>query len=124
MKSRLALSVLAMMSLTFAAKVPNDTVVDSGSFGVYVNGTRVATETCNVEQAAYGANGHGRFQRQREDFDQGERSRVQRISSAFGRQRLVDLHERSAEGRSYRLRIGWPGGRARLRESHHCDRVI
>jgi hypothetical protein len=55
MKFRLALSVLVMMSFTFAAKVPNDNVVDSGSFGVYVNGTRVATETFKVEQRANGS---------------------------------------------------------------------
>ncbi|MFL6436556.1 MAG: hypothetical protein ACJ71Q_03170 [Terriglobales bacterium] len=55
MKSRLAFSVLAMMSFTFAAKVPSDNVVDSGSFGVYVNGTRVATETFKVEQRANGS---------------------------------------------------------------------
>jgi hypothetical protein len=55
MKSRVVLSVLVMMSFTFAAKIPNDTVVDSGSFGVYVNGTRVATETFKVEQRANGS---------------------------------------------------------------------
>jgi hypothetical protein len=35
---------------------PTNNVVDSGSFGVFVNGNRVATETFNVQQSAEGSN--------------------------------------------------------------------
>jgi len=55
MKSRFVFSVFVLMSFSFGAKVPSDNVVDSGSFGVYVNGARVATETFKVEQRANGS---------------------------------------------------------------------
>ena len=46
---------LLITSLAFAAKVPSAQVVDSGSFGVYINGSRVATETFRIEQHADGS---------------------------------------------------------------------
>lgn len=48
-------AILAVVSAAFAAKVPNAQVVDSGSFGIYVGGKRVATETFKVEQRANGS---------------------------------------------------------------------
>jgi len=47
--------VVVVVSCAFAGKVPNVQVIDSGSFGVYVNGTRVATETFKIEQRANGS---------------------------------------------------------------------
>ena len=51
MKSSVAGVLILMMACwALAAKVPNSQVVDSGSFGVFINGKRVATETFNIEQ--------------------------------------------------------------------------
>lgn len=51
MKLRFAASLAILTACcAFAAKVPSAHVVDSGSFGVYINGSRVATETFKVEQ--------------------------------------------------------------------------
>lgn len=47
--------MVAVVSSMFAAKIPNAQVVDSGSFGVFVGGKRVATETFKVEQRAEGS---------------------------------------------------------------------
>jgi hypothetical protein len=47
--------IVAVVSSMFAAKIPNAQVVDSGSFGVFVDGKRVATETFKVEQRADGS---------------------------------------------------------------------
>jgi hypothetical protein len=56
MKSRLAvLALSAALPLAFAAKIPAAQVVDSGSFGIYVKGQRVATETFKIEQSASGS---------------------------------------------------------------------
>ena len=56
MKSRFALVViLTAFSFAFAAKIPNAQVVDSGSFGIYLKGQRVATETFKIEQNAAGS---------------------------------------------------------------------
>src|SRR5579864_5040927 len=55
MKYRLTALVIATIPLAFAAKIPNSQVVDSGSFGVYVKGQRVATETFKIEQNAGGS---------------------------------------------------------------------
>jgi hypothetical protein len=50
-----ALVITGMVSTAFSAKAPTFQVVDSGSFGVFVNGARVATETFKVEQNAEGS---------------------------------------------------------------------
>jgi hypothetical protein len=42
--------ILTMACFALAAKVPNSQIVDSGSFGVFINGKRVATETFKIEQ--------------------------------------------------------------------------
>src|SRR5437588_161279 len=56
MKFSFALAVTLMSgTLAFAAKVPSAQVVDSGSFGVYVDGKRVATESFKVEQRGTGS---------------------------------------------------------------------
>jgi hypothetical protein len=56
MKFRLAASVmLVMVAAAFAAKIPNAQVVDSGSFGIFIGGKRVATETFKVEQRPDGS---------------------------------------------------------------------
>jgi len=56
MKFRLATPViLVMVAAAFAAKIPNAQVVDSGSFGIFVGGKRVATETFKVERRADGS---------------------------------------------------------------------
>jgi hypothetical protein len=56
MKLRVAaLVIVVAIPLAFAAKIPNSHVVDSGSFGVYVKGQRVATETFKIEQNATGS---------------------------------------------------------------------
>lgn len=47
--------MVAVVSSMFAAKIPNAQLVDSGSFGVFVGGKRVATETFKVEQRADGS---------------------------------------------------------------------
>ena len=47
--------ILLAIPLAFAAKIPNAQVVDSGSFGIYVKGQRVATETFKVEQNPSGS---------------------------------------------------------------------
>lgn len=55
MRSRLSLFVVAAtIPFAFAAKIPSPQtqVVDSGSFGVYLGGQRVATETFKIEQRA------------------------------------------------------------------------
>jgi len=56
MKFRLpALVIMVSIPFAFAAKIPNAQVVDSGSFGVYLRGQRVATETFKIEQHASGS---------------------------------------------------------------------
>ena len=55
MKSYVAASLVLMTSFALAAKLPNAQVVDSGTFGVYINGSRVATETFRVEQRVEGS---------------------------------------------------------------------
>lgn len=56
MKFHFAASVVILTAaFALAAKVPSAQVVDSGSFGVYINGSRVATETFKVEQRADGS---------------------------------------------------------------------
>lgn len=56
MKFRFAAPVILIaVSSTFAAKIPSAQVVDSGSFGIFVGGKRVATETFKVEQRADGS---------------------------------------------------------------------
>ena len=56
MKFRFAILVmLSVASCAVAAKAPTGQVIDSGSFGVYVNGARVATETFKVEQRPDGS---------------------------------------------------------------------
>lgn len=50
-----SLVTLTVMPFAFAAKIPPSQVVDSGSFGVYVKGQRVATETFKIEQNAAGS---------------------------------------------------------------------
>jgi hypothetical protein len=56
MKSKVAiLIIIVTIPLAFAAKIPSSHVVDSGSFGVYVKGKRVATETFKIEQNASGS---------------------------------------------------------------------
>jgi hypothetical protein len=47
--------ITIVISSAFAAKIPNSQVVDSGSFGVYVSGKRVATETFHIEQGTGGS---------------------------------------------------------------------
>jgi hypothetical protein len=45
------ISIAAFISTaSLAAKAPNAQIVDSGSFGVYLDGKRVATETFKIEQ--------------------------------------------------------------------------
>src|SRR5438874_13304163 len=50
-------SFVMMMTIACAleAKAPSSQVIDSGSFGVFVNGRRVATETFKIEQRAGGS---------------------------------------------------------------------
>ncbi len=66
MKSRLTETVLLACVLACAgsvavardkekAKQPGSQVVDSGSFGVFSSGTRIATETFSIEQSATGS---------------------------------------------------------------------
>lgn len=56
MKFRLGAAVIVVViSSALAAKVPNAQTVDSGSFGVYINGKRVATETFKIEQGPDGS---------------------------------------------------------------------
>ncbi len=56
MKFRFAIIVIIFVaSCAVAAKAPSGQVVDSGSFGVYLNGARVATETFKIEQRAEGS---------------------------------------------------------------------
>ncbi|HWC19522.1 MAG TPA: hypothetical protein VG498_21095 [Terriglobales bacterium] len=55
MKFHFAASVILTAAVAFSAKVPTAQVIDSGSFGVYINGARVATETFKVEQRADGS---------------------------------------------------------------------
>ena len=51
MKSSFAsVVILTMACWALAAKVPNAQIIDSGSFGVFINGKRVATETFKIEQ--------------------------------------------------------------------------
>lgn len=55
---KFTLTIIVMfMTITYAleAKAPIPQIVDSGSFGVFVNGRRVATETFKVEQRAGGS---------------------------------------------------------------------
>lgn len=56
MKFRFATVVICVtVAAAFAAKIPSAQVVDSGSFGIFVGGKRVATETFKVEQRADGS---------------------------------------------------------------------
>ena len=56
MKFRFAAIVITFVaSCAVAAKAPIGQVVDSGSFGVYLNGSRVATETFKIEQRGEGS---------------------------------------------------------------------
>ena len=56
MKSILTTLVfITVIACALAAKAPTVQVVDSGSFGVFVNGRRVATETFKIEQHAGGS---------------------------------------------------------------------
>jgi hypothetical protein len=56
MKFRFATVVIIFVaSCAIAAKAPSEQVVDSGSFGVYLNGARVATETFKIEQRPEGS---------------------------------------------------------------------
>ncbi|PYY04056.1 MAG: hypothetical protein DMG64_05690 [Acidobacteria bacterium] len=50
-------SFVMMMTIACAleAKAPSSQVIDSGSFGVFVNGRRVATETFKIEQRSGGS---------------------------------------------------------------------
>lgn len=50
-------AIVMVMTITYAleAKAPIPQIVDSGSFGVFVNGRRVATETFKIEQRAGGS---------------------------------------------------------------------
>jgi hypothetical protein len=51
MKKILPATLLAILvAATLAAKAPSSQTVDAGSFGIYVNGKRVGTETFKVEQ--------------------------------------------------------------------------
>lgn len=50
-----AVVILFVASCAIAAKTPSGQVVDSGSFGVYLNGARVATETFKIEQRPEGS---------------------------------------------------------------------
>jgi hypothetical protein len=51
MKFRFAgVVIVCVASSAIAGKTPTGQVIDSGSFGVYVNGARVATETFKIEQ--------------------------------------------------------------------------
>jgi len=50
-----AVSIMMLAVVAFAAKAPSAQVVDQGSFGVFLNGKRVATETFKVEQRAGGS---------------------------------------------------------------------
>lgn len=51
----IALGVAFTIPLAIAAKAPSSQVVDSGSFGIYVKGQRVATETFKIEQNTSGS---------------------------------------------------------------------
>src|SRR5215472_15954852 len=56
MKSTITCFVMVMtISYALEAKAPSPQIVDSGSFGVFVNGRRVATETFRIEQRAGGS---------------------------------------------------------------------
>lgn len=56
MKFRFATIVIIFVaSCAVAAKAPSGQVVDSGSFGVYLNGARVATEIFKIEQNPEGS---------------------------------------------------------------------
>jgi len=48
--SLLTFAVLALASISFAKNQEKPAAVDSGSFGIFVNGQRVATETFNIQQ--------------------------------------------------------------------------
>ena len=45
-----AVLLTMFLGTTLIAKAPSTQTVDSGSFGIYMNGKRVATETFKVEQ--------------------------------------------------------------------------
>ncbi len=46
---------LLLMPAAASAKGPSDQMVDSGSFGVFMNGRRIATETFSIQQAGSGS---------------------------------------------------------------------
>lgn len=53
--SSVILAVLSVSPLLAAEKTPSSQTVDSGSFGVFVGGKRVATETFSIHQDATGS---------------------------------------------------------------------
>jgi len=56
MKFRFATVVIIFVaSCAVAAKAPAGQIIDAGSFGVYLNGARVATETFKIEQRPEGS---------------------------------------------------------------------
>lgn len=55
MKLTLTTLVVMMLTCVLEAKAPTAQVIDSGSFGVFVNGKRVATETFKIEQREGGS---------------------------------------------------------------------
>ncbi|HEU5234063.1 MAG TPA: hypothetical protein VFU50_14460 [Terriglobales bacterium] len=56
MKFRFATVVIIFVaSCAVAAKAPSGQIIDAGSFGVYLNGARVATETFKIEQNPEGS---------------------------------------------------------------------
>lgn len=56
MKSAITAAVMIVtITCALEAKAPNSQIVDSGSFGVFVNGRRVATETFKIEQRVGGS---------------------------------------------------------------------
>jgi hypothetical protein len=63
-------SLVVFIALAFSASVeakrkdktpPTSSVVDSGTFGIFVNGKRVATETFNIQQDAKGSSTTSQF---------------------------------------------------------------
>lgn len=50
-----AVVTVVVVSYAIASKTPTGQIIDSGSFGVYLNGARVATETFKIEQRPEGS---------------------------------------------------------------------
>ena len=57
MKFTVSLMFLLLITTpsSVSGKEPDQTAVDSGSFGIFVNGKRTATERFSVEQSADGS---------------------------------------------------------------------